>query len=98
MVDFSAEWCLTCKTNIKFSIDTEAVRELIAKDRIVPMLADWTDESPDIKKALNDLGRNSIPVLAIWPANPKDKEVIILSDLLSQSQVIEALKEAGPSK
>ena len=25
MVDFSANWCLTCKTNLKFAIETEAV-------------------------------------------------------------------------
>ena len=98
MVDFWAKWCPTCQTNSKVAIETDAVSELIKKNQVVPMLADWTDESPVIKKALHDLGRNSIPVLAIWPAKPKDKEVIILSDLLSQSQVIEALEEAGPSK
>jgi thiol:disulfide interchange protein len=98
MVDFWAKWCPTCQTNSKVAIETNAVSELIKKNQVVPMLADWTDESPVIKKALHDLGRNSIPVLAIWPAQPKDKEVIILSDLLSQSQVIEALEEAGPSK
>ena len=98
MVDFSAEWCLTCKTNLKFSIETDAVRDLVKANRVVPMLADWTDQSPMIKKALNELGRNSIPTLAIWPANSQDPKPIILSDLLTQSQVLEALKNAGPSK
>jgi len=98
MVDFWAKMVFDCQTNSKVAIETDAVSEVIKKNKIVPMLADWTDESPEIKKALNDLGRNSIPVLAIWPANPKDKEVIVLSDLLSQAQVIAALEEAGPSK
>ena len=62
------------------------------------MLADWTDQSPTIKKALNDLGYNSIPLLAIWPAQPPEQKVIVLSDLLPESQVLDALKEAGPSK
>ena len=98
MVDFSADWCLTCKTNLKLAIETDAVRDMIKTNGVVPMLADWTDESPTIKKALNDLGYNSIPQLAIWPANPQETEVIILSDLLSESQVLNALKAAGPSK
>jgi thiol:disulfide interchange protein len=98
MVDFSADWCLTCKSNLKFAIETKAVQNLIASNGVVPMLADWTDESPTIKKALNDLGYNSIPVLAIWPANPRGKDVIVLSDLLSENQVLEALEAAGPSK
>ena len=98
MVDFSADWCLTCKTNLKFAIETDAVRDLVETNGVVPMLADWTDRSPTIKKALNDLGYNSIPVMAIWPGQSSDKKPIILSDLLRESQVIEAMKQAGPSK
>jgi suppressor for copper-sensitivity B len=98
MVDFSADWCLTCKTNLKLAIDTDAVHELITANGVVPMLADWTDQSPTIKQALNDLHCNSIPVLAIWPANSQDGNAIVLSDLLSESQVLKALNDAGPSK
>ena len=98
MVDFTANWCPNCKTNSKLAIETEAVAELVKANGVVPLLADWTDESPIIKKALNDLGSNSIPLLAIWPGEPSEKKAIVLSDLLQESQVLEALKEAGPSK
>ena len=97
MLDFTADWCLTCKTNLRFSVDTERVRQIVRENHVLPMLADWTDESPMIKKALNDLGYNSIPVLAVWPADPKE-EAIVLTDLLSESQVLDALEAAGPSK
>ena len=102
MVDFSANWCPNCKSNLKFAIETDAVRSLIASNGVVPMLADWTDPSPTIKKALNDLGYNSIPLLAIWPGqaakSTSDKKVILLPDLLQQRQVLAALEEAGPSQ
>jgi thiol:disulfide interchange protein len=98
MVDFSANWCPTCKTNLKFAVETDAVGELIKANEVVPMLADWTDRSPMIKQALNDLGYNSIPVLAIWPARSSERKVIALADLLLESQVLDALKQAGPSK
>ena len=98
MVDFTANWCPNCKTNSKFAIETEAVAELVKANGVAPLLADWTDESPTIKKALNDLGYNSIPVLAIWPASPSQQEPIVLADLLTEGQVLDALKKAGPSK
>jgi thiol:disulfide interchange protein len=97
MVDFTADWCPTCKANLKFAIDRPEVRRLIEKHRVVPMIADWTDYSPVIKQALNELGYNSIPVLAIWPPQGAQAAPIVLSDLLRESQVIEALKAAGPS-
>ncbi len=98
MVDFTANWCLTCQTNSKVAIETQPVHELIQKNQVVPLLADWTDRSPVIKKALNDLGRNSIPILAIWPAGAADNEVIILDDLITKGQLIKALRLAGPSR
>lgn len=98
MVDFSAAWCLTCKMNLKLAIETRRVARLVEEHGVVPLLADWTDHSPIIKQALNELGCNSIPVLAIWPAGASDEEVIVLRDLLWESQVIEALQRAGPSR
>ena len=95
MVDFTANWCLTCKWNLKFAIDRPRVRELLERNRVVPMLADWTDRSEMIKEQLNALGKNSIPLLVVWP--PKG-EPIIKSDLLTEAQVVEALTAAGPSR
>ena len=98
MVDFTANWCLTCQMNSKTAIETEAVSKLIETNGVLPLLADWTDRSPVIKKALNDLGRNSIPILAIWPPDARDDEAIVLDDVITQSQLLEALEAAGPSR
>lgn len=98
MVDFTADWCPNCKVNSRLAIEKQAVLELVRANGVVPLIADWTDESPVIKKALNDLGYNSIPLLAIWPAQPPEKKPILLPDVISQSAVLKALEEAGPSK
>jgi thiol:disulfide interchange protein len=98
MVDFSANWCLTCKRNLRFAVDTNAVEKVVKRNRVVPMLADWTDRSDTIKKSLNELGCNSIPVLAIWPPDGPQSRPIILRDWLNESDVIGALDKAGPSK
>ena len=98
MVDFTADWCPNCKVNSRLAIEKQAVLELVRANDVVPLIADWTDHSPMIKKALNDLGFNSIPLLAIWPAGPPEKKPILLPDVISQSDVLKALEEAGPSK
>jgi len=96
LVDFTAQWCLTCKTNLKLAINREKVRQRVAENGVVPMLADWTDRNDTIKAALLELGSGSIPLLAIYPAD-KSREVILLPDLLTQQKVLNALDEAGPS-
>jgi thiol:disulfide interchange protein len=95
MVDFTADWCPNCQFNSRFAIERTEVLALVQKNRVLPLLADWTDQSPAIKKALNELGANSIPLLAIWPP---DGEAIVLKDVLTKTQVLGALAKAGPSR
>jgi suppressor for copper-sensitivity B len=100
LVDFSADWCLTCKANLRFAIETNRVRDAIERNKVVPVLADWTEPSDEIKLALEGLGSKSIPVLAIFPAGKPGEplpEPIVLRDLLTEAQVLEALERAGPS-
>jgi thiol:disulfide interchange protein len=68
---------------------------------VVPLLADWTDGSPEIKRMLESLQSKSIPVLAIFPASTgggEPPEPIVLRDLITESQVLAAIQQAGPSR
>ena len=62
----------------------------------VAMYADWSDYSDEIKLKLEELNSRSIPLLVIYPGDRPDQP-IILRDIVTQSQVIEALRQAGPS-
>lgn len=95
MVDFTADWCLTCQANFRFAINTNRVKEAVEKHQIVPMLADWTDESDEIKQRLAELDSNSIPLLAIYPAG-KPGEVVVLRDVITEGQLLDALAKAVP--
>jgi thiol:disulfide interchange protein len=100
MVDFSADWCPTCKFNLATAIETNRVKAAVEKNRVVPVLADWTDGSLEIKQMLESLQSKSIPLLAIFPAAEPGgslPEPIVLRDLITESQVLEALDRAGPS-
>jgi thiol:disulfide interchange protein len=101
LVDFSADWCMTCKYNLATAIETSKVKNEIERNRVVPLLADWTDGSPEIKLMLESLQSKSIPVLAIFPparAGDRPPEPIVLRDLITETQVLTAIREAGPSR
>jgi suppressor for copper-sensitivity B len=101
LVDFSADWCLTCKLNLATAIETRRVKAAIEANHVVPLLADWTEESDEIKLMLESLESKSIPVLAVFPAGEggaADPDPIVLRDLLTESQVLDALETAGPSR
>ncbi|MFM7106998.1 MAG: thioredoxin family protein [Planctomycetaceae bacterium] len=101
LVDFTADWCPTCKTNIATAIETHAVAEAIRRHRVVPILADFTDRSPEIDRFLASMGSRSIPFLVIYPGTkPGDppRDPIVLRDAITQSQLLAALDQAGPSQ
>lgn len=97
LVDFSAKWCVNCLVNLETAIDTEKTKRVVDKNGVIAMYADWTNNDPDITAKLKELNSNSIPVLAIYPSG-RPYDPIVLRDLVSQSTVINALEQAGPSR
>ncbi|TWU37150.1 protein-disulfide reductase DsbD family protein [Novipirellula artificiosorum] len=96
MVDFTARWCPNCIFNSKVALNTEPTRKMVEELNAVPMLADWTNRNLEIKSKLEELQSRSIPVLAIYPGS-RPNQPIVLRDLVSQSAVLKALEQAGPS-
>lgn len=92
-IDFTADWCLTCKYNERTAIDVPAVREKIQELGIVPVKADWTNSNPEITEALKQFGRVGVPFYVIYPAG-RPNEPIILPELLTESLVLSKLSEA----
>ena len=97
MIDFTANWCSNCKVNLITAIETRKVKELVESSKIIPMVADYTDYPPELKAKLHELNSVSIPLIAIYSGGDPDHP-IILPDFITESQVLEALKTAGPSK
>jgi thiol:disulfide interchange protein len=97
MLDFTANWCLTCKYNLNYVIDTQDVLEVVKANRVAPVVADYTDYGDEVKKALNSVGDSaSLPVLVIFPAGRPDQP-IILRDAITKQGLLSALEQAGPS-
>ncbi len=97
LVDFTADWCLTCKMNLFVAIETKEVRDALTQYKVVPLLADYTDGSPEIKSMLESLHSASIPVLAVFPAGDPSKP-IVLRDVVTKQRVLDAIRKAAASK
>src|SRR5437764_6523572 len=66
-IDFTAEWCITCKFNESTVFETEAVRTAFSKRQIVKLKANWTNGYPAITKSLKQFGRPGVPLYVLYP-------------------------------
>lgn len=89
-LDFTAEWCITCKFNEKTAINTANVRQAFDRLGIVPMKADWTNANPEITRKLAQFGRVGVPFYVFYGAGQKD-DPVILPELLTEQIVLRAL-------
>jgi thiol:disulfide interchange protein DsbD len=93
-VDFTADWCLTCKTNERFALDTPQVRKAFAEDKTVLLKADWTKGDPAITEILKDHGRAGVPMYLVYPGGSKNQKAILLPELITSQTVLEALNKS----
>ncbi len=91
-VDVTAEWCLTCKANKVLVMDRDPVRSALGVENVTAMRADWTRPDEKISRYLSSFNRYGIPFNAVY--GPGAPAGIILPELLSTSQVMEALATA----
>jgi len=87
-IDFTAAWCLTCQVNERVAF-TPAVEERLRALGIVAMKADWTSRDPQITAALEQLGRDGVPLYVLY--RPNVAEPTILPQILSPGIVLDAL-------
>lgn len=79
-VDFTADWCLTCKVNEKLAIDRAETQQAFRKAGIVTVEGDWTNGDPEITRFLSAHGRNSIPFYLYYPPGEEPR---VLPQLLT---------------
>jgi thiol:disulfide interchange protein/DsbC/DsbD-like thiol-disulfide interchange protein len=82
-VDFTAEWCLTCKVNKKLVLETRGFEDLKAKYGLVTMRADWTRRDDNITEFLRMNGSVGVPFYILM----KDGKAIPLGETVSLSKI-----------
>lgn len=95
LVDFTADWCVSCKINERTSLHSPKVTEALARTGTVYLVADWTRRDPVIARELANHGRSGVPLYLVYA--PGAAEPRILPQLLTEGLVIEALEAASSS-
>lgn len=97
MVDFTADWCLTCKTLEAAVLNTPEIHQAVAANKVVTLKADWTHGDQEVTEMLERLGSKQVPVLAIFPAGSADKPIVFRGGYKKQ-WVLDALSKASESQ
>ena len=83
-VDFTAAWCVTCQYNKKATLSQPVILADLDAKKVVTLRADWTRRDPAITAALQQLGRNGVPVYVVYKPGSAP---VVLSEILSVDEV-----------
>lgn len=83
-IDFTAEWCLTCKVNKKLVLETDRFTELAKKHDIVLLRADWTKRDDNITQFLKRFDIVGVPAYFI---QQPDGKIISLGETISVGKI-----------
>lgn len=96
-VDFTADWCITCKVNERTVLATDTVRQAVAKHKVVMMKADWTRRDDRIRAVLARHGKAGVPMYLLYaPERPTTPRV--LPEVLTPGMVVDALAKAASKR
>ena len=89
-LNFTADWCITCKVNERVALSSKKVTELMIKRNIIYLEADWTRKDGVIAKKLEQFGRTGVPLYLLYPS---EGEPIILPEILTEDILLRYLNE-----
>lgn len=97
-VDFTADWCLTCKSNEAAAIHTTSFANAIGEADAIALIADKTQPNPEVDSLLRKLGNaaESIPFYAYFPANDPSNPILLDGIVAGPERFVQALRQAKP--
>lgn len=90
-VDFTADWCLTCKANERAVIETEATALLFEEHGVAVMKGDWTNRDDVITEFLARHGRAAVPFYILYRP---DGDTHVFGEVLTRGAISNALGKA----
>ena len=93
LVNFTADWCVTCKINERTSLSSAGVKAAIERSNAVYLVGDWTRRDDAITAELQRHGRSGVPLYLLY--TPGSSEPRVLPQLLTEGVVVEALGDVG---
>jgi len=89
-VEFTADWCLTCKANERLVLASDRVRRELERRHYAVLKADWTRRDEAIRLELARFGKAGVPLYVLWfPREPDAPRV--LPELITVDGLVDAL-------
>ncbi len=85
-VDATAAWCITCLVNEDAVLSRPSVKGAFASRNVAYLVADWTNQNPEITQLLKDNGRSGVPLYLYYA--PHAATPVILPQILTESGVL----------
>lgn len=93
-VDFTADWCITCKVNERGVLSSDETLAMFDERGVKTYVADWTRKDDKIRAILAEHGKAGVPMYLLYrPGAPDSPEV--LPELLTESTLRDALDRAS---
>ncbi|MFV9875423.1 MAG: protein-disulfide reductase DsbD family protein [Rickettsiales endosymbiont of Dermacentor nuttalli] len=93
VVDITAEWCIICQMNKYTVLNREKLLEIFRDNKIVAMRANLTEKNrKQILEYMKNYKRFGLPFNIVY--GPNAKQGILLSELLTFSDLMNAIKKA----
>jgi len=94
IVDFTADWCLTCQVNKKTSIEIPSVEKKLKDLNFATLVGDYTHTPANITAELTRYQRAGVPLVLVYPKNA-DVPPIVLPEILTPGIVLDALGQVA---
>jgi thiol:disulfide interchange protein DsbD len=88
-VNFTAAWCVTCKVNEIGALNSKRIAGTFNEKELTYMVADWTNEDPQITEALERYGRAGVPLYLLFAKNSLSP--VVLPQILTIDVLLSAL-------
>lgn len=85
-VEFTAEWCLTCKTNDTTVLHTAKVTDFFSENGIRLLHGDYTRKDPVVTQWLQKFGRAGVPLYIYY--QPQSDVPVVLPELLNSEMIV----------
>lgn len=91
-VDFTADWCLTCKANERLVLETPEIAAAFETNKVVAMKGDWTNRDDTITEFLARYGRSAVPFYILFRPG---QEPHAFGELLTKKNLVAVLEESS---
>ncbi len=96
LLDFTADWCITCQLNKKTTLENKKLLSFFKREDVSLMRGDWTERDEKILNFIKSYDRLGIPVNIVY--GPNNKKGIVLPEILTKQIIINSINKVKNGK